>query len=136
MHADISQGADWPTGRVLVADDDDEFRAAVAEIIALDGWQVWQASDGEEALRYALELRPDVLVLDQRMPAFTGVEVVQRLRAAGVPVPVVLVSAAHDLEALAESLGIRCRLMKPFGFEELGKMLKRAQQGHCGVSSD
>lgn len=117
--------------RVLVADDDDEFREALAEIITLEGWQVWQARNGEEALRSALELRPDVLVLDQRMPSLSGVEVVRRLRAEGSRVPVVFVTASHEIEELALSVDVRCHLRKPFGFDELADMLQRAAQGRC-----
>lgn len=116
---------------VLIADDDDEFREAVAEIVASEGWQVWQARDGEEAVRCTLKLRPDVLILDQRMPAMTGVEVVRRLRKEGIGTPVVFVSAAHEIVELAASVGVRCHLRKPFGFDELTEALKRAAQGRC-----
>lgn len=117
--------------RVLVADDDEEFRSAVSDIIALDGWHVCQASDGEEALHITRQLHPDVLLLDHRMPALTGVEVVKQLRAEQILVPVVMVSAAHELEDLADSVGVRCRLMKPFGFDELSKILRHAVEGLC-----
>lgn len=117
--------------RVLVADDDDEFRSAVADIIVMDGWLVFQATDGEEALDRTRRLRPDVLLLDQRMPALTGVEVVKKLREEQILVPVVMVSAAHELDDLADSVGVRCRLMKPFGFDDLGEILKRAIDGRC-----
>lgn len=123
------QGID--AANVLIADDDDEFREAMAEIIASEGWQVWQARDGEEAVRCTLSLRPDVLVLDQRMPAMTGVEVVRRLRDEGIRIPVVFVSAAHEIRELAASIGVRCHLRKPFGFDELTEMLRRATRGNC-----
>lgn len=120
-----------PALKVLVADDDDEFREALVEIISSEGWDVWQARDGKEALQHALELQPDVLVLDHRMPALTGAEVVKHLRAKGSRVPVVFVTAAHEIVEIASSVGVRCHLRKPFGFDELAEVLKRAAQGHC-----
>ncbi len=116
---------------VLVADDDDEFRRAVAEIIALEGWHVWEAADGEEALVCASKLQPDVIVLDHRMPRLTGSEVIQRLRDTGNQVPVVFVSAAYELKDLALSVGVNCHLRKPFGVDDLVAMLKRALRGKC-----
>ena len=116
---------------VLVADDDDEFRQVLAEIIALEGWHVWEASDGEEALACASELQPDVLVLDHRMPRLTGVEVVQRLRNTGNRVPVVFVSAAYEVQDLAVSVGVFCHLRKPFGVDDLITLMKSALQGKC-----
>lgn len=116
---------------ILVADDDDEFRRALAEIIALDGWEVFEASDGEEALDRTRSLRPDLLLLDQRMPALTGTEVVQQLRADGNRTPVVFVTAAYEIEELAASIRVPCHLRKPFGLGELTEMLNRAVQGLC-----
>lgn len=116
---------------VLIADDDDEFRQALVEIITLEGWHVWEASDGEKALACASKLQPDVLVLDHRMPRLTGAEVVQRLRDTGDRVPVVFVSAAYEIKDLALSVGVSCHLRKPFGVDDLITLMKKALQGKC-----
>lgn len=129
VDAGCAKGEECP--RVLVADDDEEFREAIAEIIAMEGWSVLQARDGEEALDFALRLRPDVVVLDHRMPTLTGVEVVQRLRAERVRLPVVMISASYELEELAKSVGVLCHLRKPFGLDELSELLVRAIRGEC-----
>lgn len=115
----------------LVADDDQEFRQAMAEIIAMDGWHVWEAVDGEEALHFAGKYKPDVIVLDHRMPRLTGAEVIQQMRNCGVNVPVVFVSAAQELHDVASSVGIKCHLMKPFGIDELLELMRRALSGQC-----
>jgi len=111
---------------ILVADDDDEFRAALAEIITLAGWSVTQARNGAEALAQTLATKPSALVLDQRMPLLTGVEVVRRLRRARHPVPVVLISAAHDLDTLVATNGLTFGLRKPFGMDAIVDLLERA----------
>lgn len=131
MNEPDNQIVNQPRTSAVVADDDDEFRQALTEIIELEGWHVWQASNGEEAVDYATRLQPDVLVLDHRMPRLTGVEVVQRLRRKGVQVPVVFVSAAHEVKALASSVGVSCHLRKPFGIEDLVTLMKKALRGQC-----
>lgn len=115
----------------LVADDDQDFRQAMAEIIAMDGWHVWEAVDGEEALRFAGKYKPDVMVLDHRMPRLTGAEVIQHMRDCGINVPVVFVSAAHELHDVATSVGAKCHLMKPFGVDDLLELMHRALGGQC-----
>jgi DNA-binding response OmpR family regulator len=65
---------------VLVADDDEDILALVALRLERAGYQVVAASDGEEALRLALERRPDLAVLDVMMPKLNGDEVTRRLR--------------------------------------------------------
>lgn len=116
----------------LVADDDGDFRQAMAEIIAMDGWHVLEAADGEEAVHIVGTSKPDVLVLDHRMPKMTGAQVIHHLRNVGVHVPVVFVSAAYELREIAAGAGVRCHLTKPFGIDELLTLMRRALDGHCG----
>lgn len=115
----------------LVADDDHEFRQAIVEIIALDGWDVQEATNGEEVLQFVDKYNPDVLVLDHRMPRLTGAEVIQRMRECGIHIPVVFVSAAQEIHDVAANVGMKCLLMKPFGIEELLDLMHRARSGHC-----
>ncbi|HJV74705.1 MAG TPA: response regulator [Noviherbaspirillum sp.] len=115
----------------LVADDDDEFREAMVEIMAMDGWHVWEAADGEEALHMAGQYKPDVLVLDHRMPRLTGAEVIRKLHENGVDVPVVFVSAANEISDVAAEVGVKCHLMKPFGIDELLALMRHALSGNC-----
>lgn len=87
------------TKRILLVDDDDDFRAAVQELLAGKGFDVAAARSGREALRLIAEQRPDLIVLDVMMENdFAGYEVTQRLRfpeepEAGRPVPILMVSS-------------------------------------------
>lgn len=82
--------------RVLVADDQPLARAGLAALLAAepDLEIVGVAADGDEALRLALELRPDVACLDVRMPGLTGIEVTRALSAAEdiEPIPVLILT--------------------------------------------
>ncbi|WP_017721916.1 response regulator transcription factor [Kamptonema formosum] len=113
-------------GKVLIADDDDDGRAMLAFLLDMEGWQVAQARNGREALEKVLVDKPHVLVLDNRMPELTGAEVCQRLREQGIGVPVVFVTAYSDGQELADSLGLRYFLKKPYDFPDLFAALDSA----------
>lgn len=96
--------------RILVADDEPDMRLLVrAHVRRVPEWSVTDASDGAEALALAVDEPFDVLVLDQRMPELTGIEVVRALRERGEVPPVVLFSAYldPDIEDEAAALGVR-----------------------------
>jgi DNA-binding response OmpR family regulator len=66
---------------VLVADDDDDILLLVTTRLRRDGFEVVQASSGDEALRLAREKRPRLAVLDIGMPGLDGLEVLEQIRA-------------------------------------------------------
>jgi DNA-binding response OmpR family regulator len=66
---------------VLVADDDEDILLLVTTRLKRDGFEIVQASDGDQALAVARERRPDLAVLDIGMPGLDGVEVLEQIRA-------------------------------------------------------
>ncbi|OBF36637.1 two-component system response regulator [Mycolicibacterium peregrinum] len=108
---------------VLVVDDD----FMVAEIHRrfverVDGFRpVGVARTGADALASAAELRPDLILLDVYLPDMTGLEVLQRLRAEGNRVGVIMVTAARELDTVRGALdgGAADYLVKPFDFDQL-----------------
>jgi DNA-binding response OmpR family regulator len=89
---------------VLVVDDDDDFRTALAETLEAEGYHVLGAATGEAALSLFDEAAkgraqpPDLLVLDLLMPRVSGIEVLQRLRKSRrwASLPVLVVTAVND----------------------------------------
>ncbi|KKF01739.1 response regulator [Mycolicibacterium obuense] len=108
---------------VLVVDDD----FMVAEIHRrfverVDGFRVvGVARTGGEALTAAHELGPDLILLDVYLPDMTGLEVLQRLRADGDRVGVIMITAARELDTVSGALdgGAADYLIKPFEFDQL-----------------
>jgi CheY-like chemotaxis protein len=108
--------------RVVVAEDDDDMRAVMCELIAGLGVEVDSASSGGELVKLLTDDRPiDLVVTDVRMPWMTGYSVALSARNSGLGVPIIIVTAFPD-EALAkqvESLGSAVLLAKPFLPDEL-----------------
>ena len=113
--------------RVLLAEDDEVFRALVASQLRRDGFEVVEAENGAELLERVeamLRTRPDgalVIVTDVNMPGLGGLDVLAVLRCADVAMPVVLITAFGDDEVRAEArdLGAVAVLSKPFDGDAL-----------------
>jgi CheY-like chemotaxis protein len=105
---------------VLVVEDDADVRELCAQILAEAGYAVGEAADGAEGLSYLLERKPDLIVLDLRMPRVDGYEFLRRMRSLQVrPEPaVVVVSAVANPRRLGE-LGPLRLVAKPFAAEAL-----------------
>ena len=92
--------------RIVLADDHTLVREGIRERLEQlpDIEVVGEAADGQEALRLARHLAPDVLLLDMEMPGLTGPEIAQRLHKAGAPIRVLALSAYDDTDYIAELL--------------------------------
>ena len=108
---------------VLCADDDEDILALVSLQLGRAGYEVVQATDGEQALQLARERRPALAVLDVMMPGRTGLEVLQELRAdeATNGIRVILLSARVQEADVEGGLGAGADayLAKPFRAAEL-----------------
>ena len=109
--------------KVLIVDDDGFISRLVRMKVEQLGHEVETASDGAEGLRKALDLRPDLILLDLMMPRMNGLEVCRQLRAepAGRDIPVVMLTAKaqeRDIEA-GFAAGANDYLVKPFSPREL-----------------
>lgn len=112
---------------ILIADDDQIFRQLVAKFLSDRGFKITIASDGMQASMMALRNSPDAIILDIRMPAGSGLEVLKRVRGSlkTSQVPVLVVSADLDgnLPLEAKQLGANEFLNKPVDLEDLYKKL-------------
>ena len=128
------------TIRVLVADDQDLVRTGLRLILGtLEGIEVvGEARDGQEAVRLARELRPDVCLMDIRMPVLDGVEATRQLAGPTVEDPIaVVVITTFDLDEYvhgALQAGATGFLLKDAGPEMLGEAIRAATRGDSLIS--
>jgi two-component system nitrate/nitrite response regulator NarL len=90
--------------RVLLADDHEAMLDRVARMLATECDVVGTVTDGQQALDAAMELKPDVLVLDISMPVMTGIETTRRLKKAGAETHIVFLSMYDDPDIVREAL--------------------------------
>ena len=113
--------------RVLIVDDEEGFRDGVADLLSMEGYDVSVARDAVEAIRILPEFRPDVMLLDLRMPHLDGEAFLRGMT--GLPaskrVLVVLISAKEDVAQIATRTGAAGYLSKPFESAQLLSLLER-----------
>lgn len=107
--------------RILLADDEKELSNALVAILKHNNYSVDAVYDGQDALEYAISENYDVLVLDIMMPKLSGLEVLEKLRKAGIYTPVLLLTAKAEIEdrILGLDKGADDYLSKPFAMGEL-----------------
>ncbi len=113
---------------ILVVDDDRGIREIIAETLEFEGYQVAQAKNGAEALEMIAENPPSLVLLDMRMPVLDGWGVARALRARGIRLPIVVVTAAKDARAWANEIGAIGYLAKPFEDSDLLEAVDRYQE--------
>jgi len=113
---------------VLIVDDKEMMRDSVAGTLERAGFTVVTASDGPAAIELVARRRPDAVVTDMRMPAMTGIELLERLRGIDDELPVVMMTAFGTIETAVKAmrLGAFDYLTKPFEGDELIISVKRA----------
>lgn len=121
--------------RVLVADDQTLVREGLVTLLRLiDGVEVAGAArDGEEAIELATRLRPDVLLMDLRMPRVDGVEATRRLTRAQPATRVVVLTTYADDESVFAALqaGAQGYLTKDSGAEEIARAIRTVHAGQA-----
>ncbi len=108
------------TPRILVVEDDDSIRDLVDLVLSGAGYEVLTATDGAAALQVVGTTRPDLVLLDMRMPIMDGWEFARRYRARPEPhAPIVVLTAARDAANRAAEIHANGYLGKPFDVDEL-----------------
>jgi DNA-binding NarL/FixJ family response regulator len=123
------------TIRVLLADDQRVVREGLGSLLGLLGGVevVGTAADGEDALALAIELRPDVVLMDLRMPRCDGVEATRRLREHDPNIKVLMLTTYADDRSVIDALraGARGYLTKDAGAQEIRQALEQVTRGHA-----
>lgn len=118
-----------PAHTILLVEDYIETRIAVRLMLEMSGYEVVEATNGEDAVELAVQVRPDLILMDLRMPVVSGIEATRRIRAHAElsEVPIVAFSAYGSTEKQAEAMAAGCNAFyaKPFGIDEINDLVKR-----------
>ena len=132
-----STGADPRPRRVVIADDEALIRMDLKEMLQEEGYEViGEASDGEEACRLAADLRPDLVVLDIKMPVLDGISAAGRITGARLaPVLVLTAFSQRELVERARDAGAMAYLVKPFTSADLVPAIEMAVSRHAEATA-
>ena len=116
--------------RVLIVDDEEELVTTIAERLQIRGIHAEIATDGETALKMIEENPPQVVVLDVMMPGIGGIEVLKRMKAQNLQIPVILLTGYGSTEQGMEGMreGAFDYLMKPCDLNILISKIQEAVQ--------
>jgi DNA-binding response OmpR family regulator len=106
---------------ILVIDDDESLRDTIGVMLEQEGFRAVLEGDGLSGYERAMSLKPDLILVDLRLPGMTGAEICKQLRAAQVRTPIIVLSAIGDEidKVLLLEIGADDYVVKPFGTREL-----------------
>ena len=124
--------------RLLLIEDDAALRLSLTRQLEADGYRVDQAADGEDGLFQAREYPVDLAIVDLGLPKLNGLTVVQRLRADGRAMPILILTARGSWQDKVTGLesGADDYLVKPFEYPELAARIKTLLRRSLKATSD
>jgi two-component system response regulator (stage 0 sporulation protein F) len=111
---------------ILIADDDQSILRSLGKFFSREGYRVLLAKNGQEALSILKEKNPRILILDVKMPAKSGTELIEDLNSEGNKIPMIIMTAYSNIFTSfdAEAVGAQGYFQKPFDIEEMNDLVK------------
>jgi DNA-binding response OmpR family regulator len=121
--------------RILIVEDEADMAMGLRDNLQFEGYEVATAVDGAEALKMVPTWRPDVILLDVMLPKSDGFEVCSKIRAMGMTMPIVMLTArGQEIDKVRGlELGADDYITKPFGVRELLARIKAALRRSGGM---
>lgn len=119
--------------RILIAEDDTSLARAIQTVLQNNNYTVDAVHNGKDALFHLESEMYDAAVLDIMMPYMDGITIVKKIRANGNSIPILILTAKHQIEDKVNGLdsGANDYLTKPFDMRELLARLRSTIQRHC-----
>ncbi len=116
---------------VLIVDDQAGIRLLLQEVLEAEGFTVTLAADGLRAAALLEEIRPDLILLDMKMPGMNGLELMRLIHDRGLQLNVMMMTAYAELEMMeqARQLGALGHFGKPFDIQDVAHKVKQLLQG-------
>ncbi len=134
---EVSVAAEGQPRRVLIAEDEALIRLDLAEMLGEEGYVVvGEAGDGETAVRLAEETKPDLVILDIKMPIMDGIAAAERIAGSRLaPVVILTAFSQRDLVERARAAGAMAYLVKPFQKSDLVPAIEIAMSRFAELSA-
>jgi len=119
-------------GKVLIVDDQNGIRVLLTEVFGSDGYKTYQASNGRLALEIVRRDRPDVVLLDMKIPGMDGLEILKQIKKIDAGVKVIMMTAYGELDMIKEATecGALMHFTKPFDIDELRSAVSSVLRGY------
>ena len=117
---------------ILIADDEESIRKLLIRFLSKDGYQLFTASNGKEAVEFVKKNRVDLAILDMVMPEMDGVEALKQIKAMDPAIEILMITGKANIHVLKKVLfeyGAYDYLLKPFDMVELKLTIERALHG-------
>ncbi len=116
------------TEKILVVDDEEALREVLCSLLEAAGYRCLSMANGKEALLEVERANPDLVISDILMPGMDGLALLDRLRAYDIDIPVILVTAMHDVSVAIQAIrnGAYDYILKPFERDQLYLSVRRA----------
>lgn len=112
--------------KILIIDDQPGIRQLLSEILKEEGYSIYNAINGMEGISKIEEVKPDVILLDMKMPGMDGIEVLSELKQLNINTKVIMMTAYGELDPINEArhLGAYGYISKPFDVLELCQTIR------------
>lgn len=113
--------------KILIVDDQFGIRALLSEVFQDDGFETFEASNGNDALKLLGLEKPDMILLDMKIPGMDGLEILRKIRADQNEVNVIVMSAYGEVTRMneAKSLGVLAYIAKPFDIDIVREKVRK-----------
>ena len=137
MNAPVQEESGKPALRVVVAEDESLIRLDLVEMLREEGYEVvGEAADGQQAVDLAVELRPDLVIMDVKMPRRDGIDAASEIAERRIaPVVILTAFSQRELVEKARDAGAMAYLVKPFSKADLMPAVELAASRYTEISS-
>jgi two-component system response regulator (stage 0 sporulation protein F) len=113
--------------KLLIVDDQNGIRMLLMEVFTSEGYETYQASNGRLAIDIVKNMKPDLVLLDMKIPGMDGLEILKQIRKIDTEIKVIMMTAYGELDMIKEAmeLGALAHFTKPFDIDELRHEVNR-----------
>lgn len=114
-------------GKILIVDDQYGIRVLLQEVLQKEGYNIFQAANGHQALAITREEDPDLVLLDMKIPDMDGIEILKELKKFNPKIRVIILTAYGEMDLIetALNLGALAHFQKPFDITQIRDVAKQ-----------